>query len=137
MTHGNRKIGLGVMGWAELLFARGIRYGGEESLTLAEQVMGFIQRIGHEESERLAEERGPFPNWEGSVWQQRGRKMRNATVTTIAPTGKCNYVSFWTLNAGSIVVEIGKFSQLQITYEDKINAEKAKKEKESSVQSDI
>ncbi len=93
MTHGNRKIGLGVMGWAELLFARGIRYGSEESLALAERVMGFIQRIGHEESERLAEERGTFPNWEGSVWQRRGRKMRNATVTTIAPTGTISLIA--------------------------------------------
>lgn len=87
MTRSNRKIGLGVMGWAELLFARGIRYGSDASIELAERVMGAIQRFGHDESERLAGERGCFPNWEGSVWHKQGRPMRNATVTTIAPTG--------------------------------------------------
>jgi ribonucleoside-diphosphate reductase alpha chain len=87
MTKGNRKIGLGVMGWAELLFLRGVRYGSRESLDLAERIMGFIQKIGHDESESLAETRGSFPNWSGSLWDKLGRKMRNATVTTIAPTG--------------------------------------------------
>jgi len=93
MTHGNRKIGLGVMGWAELLFARGVRYGSRESLELAERVMSFIQRVGHEESERLAEARGSFPNWKGSMWEKSGRPMRNATVTTIAPTGTISLIA--------------------------------------------
>ena len=93
MTHGNRKIGLGIMGWAELLFARGMRYGSRESTELAEKVMSFIQRVGHEESERLAETRGSFPNWKGSLWEQRGRPMRNATVTTIAPTGTISLIA--------------------------------------------
>ncbi len=93
MTRGNRKIGLGVMGWAELLFARGVRYGSPESVELAEKVMGFVQRIGHDESEALANARGSFPNWEGSVWAQRGRPMRNATVTTIAPTGTISLIA--------------------------------------------
>ncbi|MDR3332558.1 MAG: vitamin B12-dependent ribonucleotide reductase [Synergistaceae bacterium] len=93
ITRGNRKIGLGIMGWAELLFARGIRYGSGESLELAEKVMGFIQRIGHDESEILAKERGPFPNWKGSAWEKRGRLMRNATVTTIAPTGTISLIA--------------------------------------------
>ncbi|MFA0888520.1 MAG: vitamin B12-dependent ribonucleotide reductase [Synergistales bacterium] len=83
----NRKIGLGIMGWAEVLFEKGIPYGSQESVSLAEEVMSFIQSRGHEASEALAEERGCFPNWEGSVWGKQGRKMRNATVTTIAPTG--------------------------------------------------
>lgn len=93
MTRANRKIGLGIMGWAELLFARGIRYGSRESVELAEKVMSFIQRIGHEESEVLAAERGSFPNWSGSVWEERGRPMRNATVTTIAPTGTISLIA--------------------------------------------
>lgn len=92
-TLGNRKIGLGVMGWAELLFARGERYGSRPSLEFAEKVMSFIQRIGHEESERLASERGSFPNWQGSLWEKRGRPMRNATVTTIAPTGTISLIA--------------------------------------------
>ncbi len=93
MTLGNRKIGLGIMGWAELLFARGIRYGSRESFEFAEKVMSFVQRIGHEESERLAETRGSFPNWQGSLWEKRGRPMRNATVTTIAPTGTISLIA--------------------------------------------
>lgn len=93
MTRSNRKIGLGVMGWAELLFARGVRYGGRESLALAEKIMGFIQETGHSESEALAAVRGSFPNWEGSVWANEGRKMRNATVTTIAPTGTISIIA--------------------------------------------
>lgn len=93
MTRGNRKIGLGIMGWAELLFARGVRYGSPESIELAEKVMRFIQRIGHDESEALADVRGSFPNWKGSVWEQKGRAMRNATVTTIAPTGTISLIA--------------------------------------------
>ncbi|MCL2684765.1 MAG: vitamin B12-dependent ribonucleotide reductase, partial [Synergistaceae bacterium] len=93
MTRANRKIGLGIMGWAELLFARGVRYGSGESLDLAEKVMGFIQRVGHEESEVLADVRGAFPNWKGSLWESMGRPMRNATVTTIAPTGTISLIA--------------------------------------------
>jgi ribonucleoside-diphosphate reductase alpha chain len=93
ITKGNRKIGLGVMGWAELLFTRGVRYGSRESVELAERVMGFIQKIGHDESESLAEARGAFPNWAGSLWDKKGRKMRNATVTTIAPTGTISMIA--------------------------------------------
>jgi ribonucleoside-diphosphate reductase alpha chain len=93
ITRGNRKIGLGIMGWAEHLFARGVRYGGKESLDLAESLMGFIQRVGHDESEILAGERGAFPNWKGSLWEAQGRPMRNATVTTIAPTGTISLIA--------------------------------------------
>jgi ribonucleoside-diphosphate reductase alpha chain len=93
MTRANRKIGLGIMGWAELLFARGVRYGSNASFDLAEQVMGFIQRVGHDESESLANVRGTFPNWKGSLWEAQGRPMRNATVTTIAPTGTISLIA--------------------------------------------
>ena len=80
MSQGNRKIGLGVMGWAEMLFKLRVPYDSEEALALGERVMAQIQRVGHDESRRLAEERGAYPNCRGEV-------RRNATVTTIAPTG--------------------------------------------------
>jgi len=86
-TRQNRKIGLGIMGWAEVLFQKGLSYGSRESIALAEEVMSFVQTRGHAASEVLAEERGSFPSWKGSVWESQGRPMRNATVTTIAPTG--------------------------------------------------
>ncbi len=86
-TRQNRKIGLGVMGWAEVLFVKGLPYGCRESIVLAGEVMSFIQARAHLASEGLAAERGCFPSWEGSAWERQGRPMRNATVTTIAPTG--------------------------------------------------
>jgi len=86
MSKANRRIGLGVMGWADMLIRLGIPYDDEEALAVADRVMGFVQRIGHEESARLAEERGPFPNWSRSIYRD-GPPLRNATVTTVAPTG--------------------------------------------------
>ncbi len=84
----NRKIGLGVMGWADLLVALDLPYDGPGALALAEEVMGFVRREAHEESQRLAAERGPFPGWPTSALAAHGgRPRRNATVTTIAPTG--------------------------------------------------
>jgi ribonucleoside-diphosphate reductase alpha chain len=85
---GNRKIGIGVMGWADMLVEMNIPYNSEEALQLAEEVMSFIQEKGHDESQKLGEQRGDFGNFKGSKWDQIGRKhMRNATVTTIAPNG--------------------------------------------------
>ncbi|HQE21527.1 MAG TPA: ribonucleotide reductase N-terminal alpha domain-containing protein [Thermosynergistes sp.] len=92
-TLGNRKIGLGVMGWADLLFKLGIPYDSDEALDLARKVMSFIQKTGHDESSKLAASRGPFPNWKGSRWEERGLPMRNATVTTIAPTGTISLIA--------------------------------------------
>jgi ribonucleoside-diphosphate reductase alpha chain len=87
-VHGNRKIGLGVMGWADMLVKLHVAYDGKEALKLAEEVMEFVQKIGWDESSKLGKEKGNFPNFKGSLWQKRGYKyFRNATVTTIAPTG--------------------------------------------------
>jgi ribonucleoside-diphosphate reductase alpha chain len=84
----NRKIGLGVMGWADLLVRMGIPYDAPEALALADEVMGFVARAAHEASEALARDRGPFPGFPASALARRGlAPRRNATVTTIAPTG--------------------------------------------------
>ncbi|MBI5835748.1 MAG: vitamin B12-dependent ribonucleotide reductase [Candidatus Eisenbacteria bacterium] len=82
----NRRIGLGVMGVADMLLMFGIPYDSPQALELADRVMDFIQKVGHEASEALALERGPFPNWVRSIYK-RSRQLRNSTVTTIAPTG--------------------------------------------------
>ncbi len=82
-----RKIGLGIMGFADLLIALGIPYDSEAALATAEELMRFLQTHAHAASEALATARKPFPAWKGSRPEHAGRRLRNATVTTIAPTG--------------------------------------------------
>jgi ribonucleoside-diphosphate reductase alpha chain len=88
----NRRIGLGVMGWADLLFRMGIPYDSQGALDLAERLMAFIKEKAHDQSAKLAEERGPFPNWAESIYKH-GRPLRNSTVTTIAPTGTISMIA--------------------------------------------
>ena len=88
----NRRIGLGIMGWADLLFIMGIPYDGPEAIELAERLMSFVKDKAHDQCAKLAEERGPFPNWSKSIYKD-VRPMRNSTVTTIAPTGTISMIA--------------------------------------------
>ena len=93
-AYANRRIGLGVMGFAESLIKLGVPYDSDEALALAGRLMGFIEKEGRAASAELGRRRGSFPNFRGSSWQRRGYKhMRNATVTTIAPTGTISVIA--------------------------------------------
>lgn len=93
ITKGNRKIGLGVMGFADMLIKRGIRYDTEEGLKAAEELMKFVNQEGHKASAELGEEKGNFPNFSGSILKKSWKTQRNATVTTVAPTGTISIIA--------------------------------------------
>jgi ribonucleoside-diphosphate reductase alpha chain len=91
-SRATRKIGLGVMGFADMLLLLGIPYNSDEGLALAERIMGFITAEGRRASAALAKTRGPFPLFGESVYKN-GEPLRNATVTTIAPTGTLSIIA--------------------------------------------
>jgi ribonucleoside-diphosphate reductase alpha chain len=93
MTRANRKIGLGVMGFADALIKMNIPYNTTKAVVTARKIMKFIQNEGHKASQQLGKERGSFPNFQKSIWKKRYKYMRNATVTTIAPTGTISIIA--------------------------------------------
>ncbi len=95
MVETTRKIGLGIMGWADLLIKLEIPYNSKDALKLGQKIMKFINEKAHRASEKLAEQRGVFPGFKGSIFdnEKTDYKIRNATVTTIAPTGTISIIA--------------------------------------------
>jgi ribonucleoside-diphosphate reductase alpha chain len=94
VTRANRKIGLGVMGFADMLIMLGIAYDSEEALAMGEEVMKFVSDEATKKSVEIGEKRGAFPNFRGSIWEKKGYKtIRNSTLTTVAPTGTISIIA--------------------------------------------
>lgn len=93
MTRGTRKIGLGVMGWADMLLKLKIPYDSNQAIDLAEEVMSFIQNEAREKSIEIAKIKGVFPYYDKSIYKDKKIKIRNATTTTIAPTGTLSIIA--------------------------------------------
>ncbi len=94
LSQGNRKIGLGVMGFADCLFLLGIPYDSKRGIEFGSELMDFINKNARKASSELADLRGPFPNWNNSIWRtKRKKKVRNASLTCIAPTGTISIIA--------------------------------------------
>ncbi|MEM4397172.1 MAG: adenosylcobalamin-dependent ribonucleoside-diphosphate reductase [Candidatus Woesearchaeota archaeon] len=93
MAKKTRRIGLGVLGFADMLYQLGIPYSSEEARNLAREIMKIIDEVGWQESERLAKLKGEFPAWKGSIFEKQNRKVRNCAITAIAPTGTLSMVA--------------------------------------------
>ena len=94
LAHGNRKIGLGIMGFADCLFALGVPYDSKQGVDFGSELMKFVNDKAHKASVELAEQRGPFPNFNSSIWQAgKAKQIRNASITCIAPTGTISIIA--------------------------------------------
>ncbi|MHB8481995.1 MAG: adenosylcobalamin-dependent ribonucleoside-diphosphate reductase [Nitrospiria bacterium] len=93
LTRANRKIGVGVMGFARMLYKLGIGYNTGKGIETGREVMKFIQTVGYDASRQLASIRGVYPNWKGSRHERLGLPVRNAYVTTVAPTGTIGMIA--------------------------------------------
>jgi ribonucleoside-diphosphate reductase alpha chain len=89
----NRRVGLGIMGWADMLVQLGLPYNSDTALSLADRLMAFVETEARNHSSELAKQRGKFPNWEQSAFARDNLIMRNCTVTTIAPTGTLSIIA--------------------------------------------
>ncbi len=93
ITKANRKIGLGIMGFARILYKLGIGYDTDQGIDMGRKIMAYFKQVGYDASRQLAEERGVYANWKGSLHEQQGHAIRNSYVTTVAPTGTISMIA--------------------------------------------